>query len=162
MSPPRRVGSEVCSSSCRDSGQNISRRTVPSLPLVRVCSCVFYIKPFFLPVDIQHNQCPSRFCNFREVQVVWSQNYAMEILHCYPASRVDNPMPCYHTGYDMDDIHILWKRENERNIEKTNKNTTKKKTKEKRKYKRNICRASSPEMWQTHKNIELKKQHHCI
>ena len=30
---------------------------------VRVC--VLHIKPFFLPVDIQHNQCPCRFSNPR-------------------------------------------------------------------------------------------------
>ena len=27
------------------------------------CVCVLHIKPFFLPVDIQHNQCPCRFFN---------------------------------------------------------------------------------------------------
>ena len=30
-----------------------------------VCVCVLHIKPFFLPVDIQHNQCPCRFSNPR-------------------------------------------------------------------------------------------------
>ena len=29
------------------------------------CVCVLHIKPFFLPVDIQHNQCPCRFSNPR-------------------------------------------------------------------------------------------------
>ena len=28
-----------------------------------VCVCVLHIKPFFLHVDIQHNQCPCRFFN---------------------------------------------------------------------------------------------------
>ena len=35
-------------------------------------------KPFFLRVDIQHNQCPCRFFRFfhsREIQVLWSQKY---------------------------------------------------------------------------------------
>ena len=41
-------------------------------------------------------------------QVLKSQNYATEILkyiHCFAVNRVGNPMPCHHTGYDMDDIH---------------------------------------------------------
>ena len=29
------------------------------------CVCVLHIKPFFLPIDIQHNQCPCRFFNPR-------------------------------------------------------------------------------------------------
>ena len=45
------------------------------------CVCVLYIKPPFLPVDIQHNQCPCRFYNPGELQVLCSQNYATEILH---------------------------------------------------------------------------------
>ena len=32
---------------------------------VAVCVCVLHIKPFFRPVDIQQNQCPCRFFNFR-------------------------------------------------------------------------------------------------
>ena len=45
------------------------------------------LKPFFLPVDTQHNQCPCRFFNPRELrtsrlQVLLSQNYATEcVLH---------------------------------------------------------------------------------
>ena len=31
--------------------------------------CVLHIKPFFLPVDTQHSQCPCRFFNPREIQV---------------------------------------------------------------------------------------------
>ena len=43
--------------------------------------CVFFIlKPFFLPVGIQHNQCPCRFFNPTEIQVTWSQTYAREIV----------------------------------------------------------------------------------
>ena len=30
-----------------------------------VCVCVLHIKPFFVPVDIQHNQCSCRFSNPR-------------------------------------------------------------------------------------------------
>ena len=32
--------------------------------------CVFNITPFFLPVIIQHNQCPRRFLNPREMQAL--------------------------------------------------------------------------------------------
>ena len=45
--------------------------------------CVLRIKPFLLPVGIQYNQCPCRFFNPREIQVMWSQNYATEILRCH-------------------------------------------------------------------------------
>ena len=67
----------------------------------------FTIIRFFLPVDIQHNQCPSRFFNpiNREVQTLWSQNYDTEILHCCAVLRVDNAMPCHRTGYDRHGIH---------------------------------------------------------
>ena len=47
-----------------------SPRSLLSLLLMRV---------FLLPVDIQHNRCPSRFFNPREIllyKVLWSQNYA--------------------------------------------------------------------------------------
>ncbi|MEP2595777.1 MAG: hypothetical protein ABJI92_18985, partial [Kangiellaceae bacterium] len=49
--------------------------------------CVLHLKPSFLPVDIQHNQCPCRFFNPREIQVNWSQNYTIEILHCHVRSK---------------------------------------------------------------------------
>ena len=50
--------------------------------------CVLHVKPFFLPVDIQHKQCPCRFFNpviyNREMQVMWSPNYATaEVLRYY-------------------------------------------------------------------------------
>ena len=53
-------------------------------------ACVLHTKPSFLPVDIQHNpilQSPSY------VQVLWSQNYATEILHCYEVCNVNHAMP---------------------------------------------------------------------
>ena len=38
---------------------------------------VLHSKLFFLPVDVQHNQCPRRFFNpRRDTQVLWSQSYA--------------------------------------------------------------------------------------
>ena len=40
----------------------------PPIYCIRVC--VLRIKPFFLPVDIRHNQCPYRFLNPREIRVM--------------------------------------------------------------------------------------------
>ena len=54
-------------------------------PLPCVCS---QDKPLFLPVGIQYNQCACRFFNPRDMQALWSPNYATEILHSYAASRV--------------------------------------------------------------------------
>ena len=49
---------------------------------VEACAVgVLHIKPFFLPVDAQSNQCPRRSFNPEEVQALWSQNYATETLH---------------------------------------------------------------------------------
>ena len=83
----------------------------------RICvsvACVcFHVKPFFLPVDIQQNQCLCRFFNTKEIQVLWSQTYATEILNAatYPVSTaLGNAMPCDHTWYNRNDIHILWNR----------------------------------------------------
>ena len=42
--------------------------------------CVLHIQPLFLPVDIQHKQCPCRVFNPREVQALSSQNYDAYIL----------------------------------------------------------------------------------
>ena len=72
--------------------------------------CVLGIKPFFLPVDIQHNLCPCRFFNptryeVEEVKVMWSQSYATDRLHCHvPATwyavstAVGNEMPWHNTN----------------------------------------------------------------
>ena len=56
-----------------------SRRAVSTLyKYVRHCGegvfFTWYIIPFFLPVDTQHNQCPRRFFYPRGIQVIWSQN----------------------------------------------------------------------------------------
>ena len=46
------------------------------------CVCVLHIKPVFLPVDIQHTQCPCRFFLLqRYKQALWSQSHDTEILH---------------------------------------------------------------------------------
>ena len=50
---------------------------------------VLHIKPFFIPVDIHHTQCPCRFV-LLELQALWSQNHDTEIPHCNEVSRVDN------------------------------------------------------------------------
>ena len=51
------------------------------------------MKQLFLPVDIQHSQCPCRFFNLRGIRVMmWLQNYATEMLHCNSISRVGNEM----------------------------------------------------------------------
>ena len=34
----------------------------------------------------------------RELQAMWSQNYATEIRHSYAVRRLDNAMPCHKTG----------------------------------------------------------------
>ena len=58
--------------------------------------CVLHIKPFLLPVDIQHFVCPCRLSkNSREIQqAMWPRNYnSTEILHCYAVSRADDATP---------------------------------------------------------------------
>ena len=56
-----------------------------------VCVCVFFIKPFFLPVDIQHNQCPCRFFNPRRdtSSVVASNKHYERKPHTYDRCRSD-------------------------------------------------------------------------
>jgi len=113
---------------------------------IQQCARVVHIKPFFVPVDIRHNQCPCRFFNPREIQALWSLNYATQILHCYvwskhSSSRQCNAMSSYWVW--QHDIHILRKRENERGQRKTE-TKKKKKTKsngrkERRKRKELLC-----------------------
>ena len=81
----------------------------PTPASTAVCVC-FIIRPFFLPGDNQHIQCPCRFFSPRYIRALWSlQNHATEILEvtCYAVGRGDNAMPCHRTGYDKHDIHIL-------------------------------------------------------
>ena len=67
-----------------------------------VCVCVLHIKPFFLPVDIQHNRCP---CGFYKKQVMWSQSCATEILRCHVpgmqllSTAVANAMSCHQLPF---------------------------------------------------------------
>ena len=88
---------------------------------------------FYIPVDIQHNQCLCRLFNPREIQALWSQNYATEILHCNAVSRVDNAMSCSRAGYDRRDIHVLWKREKRKKQQHKTKRKRRRKTKEEEK-----------------------------
>ena len=47
-----------------------------------VCVCVLHIKPLFIPVDIQHTtSVRADFSILEEIQVLWSQSYATEILY---------------------------------------------------------------------------------
>ena len=69
--------------------------------------CVLHIKQFFLPIDFQHTT--SVRADPREIQVLvmWSQNYAREILRTrYAVSKGENAILCQHTGCDRHDIHI--------------------------------------------------------
>ena len=50
-------------------------------------------QPVFLPVDIQHNQCPCRFFLLLiEIQALWSQNHDTRDTTNNATSRVDNAM----------------------------------------------------------------------
>ena len=70
--------------------------TVSSWTWWCVWLCAFFtLNPFFLPVGIQHTQCPCRFFLIRgEIQALWSHNHdtAEVLLHCNAVSRVDNAM----------------------------------------------------------------------
>ena len=68
--------------------------------------CLVHIKPFFLPVDTQHTQCPCRFF-LLETEALWSQNHDTEILLCNAASRVDYAMTWHRAGYDRCGIQTL-------------------------------------------------------
>ena len=63
--------------------------------------CVLHIKPFFLPVGIQHNQFRADTSILEERQVLRSQSCATEILlyvDMYAVSTVGDAMSCHHTG----------------------------------------------------------------
>ena len=56
-------------------------------------SVCFHIKPFFLPVEIQHTQSVSvLILPPGEIQALWSQNHGTETLHCNAVISVDNAM----------------------------------------------------------------------
>ena len=77
--------------------------------------CVLHTKPFGLPVDIQHNnQCPCLFFSPREMQVMWPQNYATEILHwdvCSKQSRQCNALSSYWIPDTTGTTYIFYERE---------------------------------------------------
>ena len=84
-----------------------------------VLCCVLHIKPFFLPVDIQHSHSfradSSILVEEIPQQALRSQPYdtAAEIPHFikYKQSRVDDAIhTCDRTGYDKHETHILKKR----------------------------------------------------
>ena len=101
--------------------------------------CV-YIKPFFLPVDIQHSQCPWRFFNLRRdtSYVVTKLRHRDTALPrtWYAVNRVGNAMPCHHTGYDRHGIQTKGnKRRGSKNKDKTKEKKKKTKNGEKKKNK---------------------------
>ena len=49
--------------------------------IVLLAVCVLHVKPLSLPVDIRHDQYPCRVFNPREIQVMWSQNYARDAIN---------------------------------------------------------------------------------
>ena len=120
--------------------------------------CVL-LNRFFYPSTSSTTSVRADYAINRE-KALWSLNCAADILHYYAVSRVDNAMPWHCTGYDRHNIHMIWKRESQRN-----KKATRKKTENKQRKK---CRAFPWRMWQTkHKTQhtilnELKKQHHYI
>ena len=60
------------------------------------CACVVLMKPWRLPVDIQHALFPCWFYNsYSEIQAMWPRHYHPEILHCNASRGVDNGMPCH-------------------------------------------------------------------
>ena len=76
-----------------------------------ICVCVLHSKPFFLPVDTQHNQCPCRFFNPRRDAsfVVTKTEIQRYYVATYAVSTVDEAMPCHHTGYDtVQDIYCRY------------------------------------------------------
>ena len=58
-----------------------------------MCAC-FHIKPLFVPVDIQHTQCPCRFFLLERYKLCGHKT-TTEILHCTTVRRVDNAMTCH-------------------------------------------------------------------
>ena len=58
---------------------------------ILVYVCVLHIKPFFLPVDIQHSQSPCRFFLLERCKFCGHKT-TTEILHCNAVSIVDNAM----------------------------------------------------------------------
>ena len=84
---------------------------------------VLHIKPFILPVDIHHTQCPFRFF-LLEIQALWSQNHDTGILHTTVVSRVDYGMTCRRstgTAYKCKQSRFIGREINQRDKETTEK-----------------------------------------
>ena len=69
--------------------------------------CVLHIKPFFLPVDVQHTQCPCLFFLLEIYKLCGHKTTTQRILHNNVVSRVDNGMTCRRTGYNRYGIQML-------------------------------------------------------
>ena len=119
-----------------------------------------YIKPFLLPVDIQHNQCPCGFFNPRRdtsyvVSKLRHRDTTLPCTRCQVwgtwyaiSTAVGNAIPCHNTRYDRHDIHILWNRGTKGNHQWGNKNkedeSKEKKNKWKKKTKNDQCGTLPP------------------
>ena len=72
------------------------------------CVCYLQIKPFVLPVDMQHTRvrADSSLLERYLVQALWSQK-TRQILHTNNVvSRVDNEMTRRRSGYDIQMLAI--------------------------------------------------------
>ena len=138
-----------CCTSCRQYIHNkaprkwsitCNRRICGKITINRVRVCVLHIKPFFLPVDIQHNQCPWRFFHLRSDTcsgvtklrhrdiTLPRTGYLVCSMH---SSGQCNIMSSYYR-YSKHDKHILWNGETKGNNHRENKNKEDK-SKEKKK-----------------------------
>ena len=95
------------------------------------CVCVLHIKPFFLPVDFQHNQCPCRFFNPRRdassvVTKLRHRDTTLPRTRYAVSTAVGNAITCHHSinRYDRHGIHILWNLETKGNNLRENKKET--------------------------------------
>ena len=65
--------------------------------------CVLHIKPFFLPVDIRHNQCPCRFFNPRRDtsssghKATPMRYFVATYWYAVSTTAVGNATPCHYT-----------------------------------------------------------------
>ena len=109
--PPAECPGWSCMGGVRCLNRYSYRTVVHSVSKVCTVLFVFFtLKPFFLPVDIQHNQCPCRFVNPRKDKssVVTKLRHRDNTLPrtWYEVSTVGNPMP-WHYGI----ILLYWIRQ---------------------------------------------------
>ena len=129
--------------------------------------CVLHIKPFYLPVDLQHKTSVRADSSILEdIQVMWSQSYATQILRCHIYSKHSsgqyNAMPSYkiplgrhtHSKKNRNERKQLNRKQKQRRqIERENK-------KAKEKVEETISAVPPPPQarWPTLKKNELDKK----